>query len=302
MASDGMGKKSLGFVGLGIMGNHMAANLVKAGFDVTVWNRSPDKCAAVAGQGAKVAPSARAVAEASDITFAMLSDPEAVLGVVEGPDGVAAGLSRGKGYVDCSTVDEGTSRKVAELVHAAGALFLEGPVSGSKKPAEDGLLIFLCAGDRELYDDPSVVQALEAMGKARFYHGDTGAGARMKLVINAIMGTMMGAFCEGIALAEKSDLDTAELLEVLSLGVMANPMFSLKGKAIVDDTYPPAFPLKHQQKDLRLALELARDQGIALPITGAANAQYVKAMSDMGQGDADFSAIAKAVRGGDKKK
>ena len=294
-----MSTKSLGFVGLGIMGNHMAANLAKAGFDVTVWNRSPDKCDSVAALGAKVASSPRAVAEACDITFGMLSDPAAVLGVVEGPDGVAAGLSKDKGYVDCSTVDAGTSQRVAELVHAAGALFLEGPVSGSKKPAEDGALILLCAGDRELYDDPAVTRALEVMGKARFYHGEVGAGARMKLVVNLIMGNMMCAFCEGIALAEHSELDAGELLEVLSLGVMANKMFEGKGASIVEDKYPPAFPLKHQQKDLRLALELAHERGVELPVTAAANAQYVKA-SAMGHGDADFSAVAKAARGGGK--
>ena len=142
----------IGFVGLGIMGSAMAANLVQAGFRVTVWNRSFEKCRPLVAAGACSAESPRAVAEASEILFAMMATPAAVAAVRDGDDGIIAGLRPGTGYVDMSTVDAETSLESARQTHAAGALFLEAPVAGSRKPAEDATLTIMAAGDRELYD------------------------------------------------------------------------------------------------------------------------------------------------------
>ena len=142
----------LGFVGLGIMGSAMATNLVKAGYKVTVWNRTPAKYDPLAVLGTKIAASPRETAEASDIVFAMMATPAAVESVRDGVDGIIAGLKPGKGYVDMSTIDIETSKESARLAKERGALFLEAPVAGSRKPAEDGLLTIMAAGDRELYD------------------------------------------------------------------------------------------------------------------------------------------------------
>lgn len=172
----------------------------------------------------QVAASAADVAAAADITFAMLSDPEAALAVAQD---VARGLAPGKGYVDVSTVDAATSRAVAAAARAAGAAFLEAPVSGSKGPAEQGQLIFLAAGDRALFD--AAAGPLDAMGKRSFYLGDVGAGAHMKLVVNMVMGSMMAAFAEGLSLAEGLGLERQDLLDVVALGAIASPMFALKG-------------------------------------------------------------------------
>jgi len=182
------------------MGEAMARNLLKLGCGVVVYNRSPEKCAALVAEGATAAPTPAAVLAACDVTFGMLSDPAAAEAVVFGPAGVLEGAGAGKAYVDMSTgarpglrgraslpsraaaVDAGTSRKIGAALAAAGARFLEAPVSGSKKPAIDGQLVILAAGDASLYAE--VAPAFGVMGKRSFFLGPTGAGAHMKLVVN----------------------------------------------------------------------------------------------------------------------
>ena len=223
----------------------------------------------------------------------MLSDPAAALDVVFGPNGVLEAIGVGKGYIDMSTVDEETSKKIKEAVCSKGGRFLEAPVSGSKKPAIDGALIILAAGDATLFKDAE--PAMQKMAKRYMLLGEVGAGARMKLVVNMVMGSMMSAFCEGMALSERAGLDQKDLLEVLSLGAMANPMFAMKGPAIQRRAYAPAFPLKHQQKDLRLALALGDLLGQPLPVAAAANEQFKLAKSK-GKGDDDFSAVYESTQ------
>ncbi|KAJ4717899.1 Glyoxylate/succinic semialdehyde reductase 2 [Melia azedarach] len=283
----------IGFLGMGIMGSPMAQNLLKAGCDVTVWNRTKSKCDPLISLGAEYKPSPEEVAASCDVTFAMLADPESALDVACGKHGAASGMGPGKGYVDVSTVDGPTSKLISRHMKATGASFLEAPVSGSKKPAEDGQLIFLTAGDKSLYD--TVAPFLDIMGKSRFYLGDVGNGAAMKLVVNMIMGSMMASFSEGILLSEKVGLDPNVLVEVVSQGAISAPMYSLKGPSMTKSVYPTAFPLKHQQKDLRLALGLAESVSQSTPIAAAANELYKVAKSH-GLSDQDFSAVIEALK------
>lgn len=283
----------VGFLGLGIMGSPMAQNLIKAGCDITVWNRTESKCGPLISLGAKYKSSPKEVAASCDVTFAMLADPESALDVACGDHGAAKGMSTGKGYVDVSTVDGATSKLIGMQIKATGALFLEAPVSGSKKPAEDGQLIFLTAGDRSLFD--TVAPLLDIMGKSRFFLGDVGNGAAMKLVVNMIMGSMMASFSEGLLLSEKVGLDPKVLVEVVSQGAISAPMFSMKGPSMVQSLYPTAFPLKHQQKDLRLALGLAESVSQPTPIAAAANELY-KVAKSRGLNDEDFSAVIEALK------
>jgi 2-hydroxy-3-oxopropionate reductase len=285
--------QKFGFIGLGIMGSAMAANLVKAGFDVTFWNRSLDKGAPLTALGARMAATPREVIETCPVTFAMLADPAASEAVCFGSDGVLAGIAAGKGYVDMSTVDAETSQKVGAAITARGGRFLEAPVSGSRKPALDGTLVILAAGNRFLYDE--ALPGLEKMGKKIMFLGEAGNGARMKLVVNMVMGGMMAAFCEGLALGDKTGLRQEEILEVLDAGALANPMFRLKGESIVRGEFPVAFPLKHMQKDMRLAVSLGDRCGQPLHCAAAANESFKRAKV-MGLGDEDFSALYKAVR------
>ncbi|KAL3735982.1 hypothetical protein ACJRO7_025006 [Eucalyptus globulus] len=283
----------IGFLGLGIMGTPMAQNLIKAGCDLTVWNRTKSKCDPLVSLGAQYKSSPEEVAAACDVTIAMLADPESAVDVACGKHGAANGMSPGKGYVDVSTVDGATSKLICGHIKGTGALFLEAPVSGSKKPAEDGQLIFLTAGDKALYE--MVAPFLDIMGKSKFYLGDVGNGAAMKLVVNMIMGSMMASFSEGLLLSEKVGLDPKVLVEVVSQGAISAPMYSVKGPSMVQSQYPTAFPLKHQQKDMRLALGLAESVSQSTPIAAAANELYKVAKSH-GLSDQDFSAVIEALK------
>jgi len=281
-----------GFLGLGIMGRAMATNLLTAGFEVTVWNRTPEKCSCLVELGARQANTPREVAANSDITFAMLADPAAALQVCSGADGVQSGIGDGRGYIDMSTVDGETSTAIATKIAGAGGRFLEAPVSGTKKPAEDGTLIILTAGDRSLYEE--AIPAFEKLGKLFPYLGETGQGARMKLVVNMIMGGMMTAFCEGLSLGQKSGLDGQLILEILMSGALANPMFGGKGPMILQREFPTSFPLKHMQKDLRLAVSLGDQLGQPLTCAAAANETFKRARN-LGLAEEDFSAVFKAI-------
>jgi len=279
-----------GFLGLGIMGAPMAANLIRAGHEVTVWNRTAVKCDPLVLMGAKQASTPRELVAGADITFAMLSDPAAVEAVILDPEGVLEGIGTGKGYVDMSTVDATTSQWVSEVVTEAGGRFLEAPVSGTKKPAEDGTLIILAAGDEELYGEAAPL--LDVMGKKRLFLGEVGNGARMKLIVNMIMGGMMTSFCEGLALVAKGGLDSSDILDVLAAGALANPMFAGKGPLMARDEFTPAFPLKHMQKDLRLAADLGDTLGQFMPSANVANEAFIRAV-DAGLADEDFCAVYK---------
>ncbi|KAL5574370.1 hypothetical protein UlMin_023967 [Ulmus minor] len=283
----------VGFLGLGIMGKAMAMNLLRHGFKVTVWNRTLSKCDEIVEHGASVGETPAAVVKKCKYTIAMLSDPSAALSVVFDKDGVLEQISSGKGYIDMSTVDADTSSKISEAISAKGAYFLEAPVSGSKKPAEDGQLVILAAGEKSLYDE--AIPAFDVMGKKSFYLGEVGNGAKMKLVVNMIMGSMMNAFSEGLVLAGRSGLDPHVLLDVLDLGAIANPMFKLKGPTMIKNSYSPAFPLKHQQKDMRLALALGDENAVSMPVAAASNEAFKKARS-VGLGDLDFSAVHEIVK------
>lgn len=284
--------ETFGFLGLGIMGSPMAKNLLKAGFAVTVWNRTPEKCKELADLGAKVAATPAEVTGSCAITFAMLADPAVAEAVCFAPDGALQGIADGRGYVDMSTVDAATSQKIGAAVTFKGGRFLEAPVSGSKKPAEDGTLVILAAGNKELYDE--ALPALEKMGKKCLFLGDLGNGARMKLIVNMVMGGMMTVFCEGLALAAKAGLRSSSLLDILDAGALANPMFKLKGAQITQGNFAPAFPLKHMQKDLRLAVALGDTLGQPLFAAATANETFKKAKS-MGLADQDFSAVFQAI-------
>lgn len=303
------GESTVGWLGLGIMGEAMCTRLINAGHRVVVWNRTAAKCAPLVALGAEAASSPAEVISRAKITFGMLADPQAALAAAtEGDEasvvaGLRASTSSGgnnatekKMYVDMSTVDAETSAKIGAAVTAAGGLFLEAPVSGSKGPAQQGQLVIMAAGDKSVFEaanDPYFA----IMGKKAFHLSDeVGSAAKMKLIVNGVMGSMMAAFCEGNALAEATGLRQTDLSEILSLGAMACPMFALKAASVQGREYPPAFPLKHQQKDLRLALALGDSVGQPTPVAAAANELY-KAARAQGRADDDFAAVYEAVVG-----
>lgn len=286
----------IGFIGVGIMGLGMCHNLIKAGRKLVVWNRDTSKAEALAAEEPSagkvtVVKSAKEVVERCALTYSMLSTLEASEAVWPT---VLEGLGSGKMLVDCATLTPERMHLMATEATAKGAKFLEAPVSGSKGPAEAGQLIFLAAGDETVRD--ASAKDMEAMGKATHYFGaEVGKGSKMKIVVNMVMGVQLNAVAEGFALAEACDLDTGEYINVLKEGAMASPMVGLKGPAMKEKKYDPAFPLKHAQKDMRFALQLGDQQGIGLPVTAASNEAYKKARR-MGYGDKDFAAVAEASR------
>lgn len=287
------GKTRVGFIGLGILGYPMTKNLLNAGFKVTVWNRSSEKCEKMAvehGDAVTVATTPKEVVEQSDIIVSVLVDGATFDAVAFGDDGLLSGMGPGKGFVDVSTVEAETSLRICNEIATRGASYLAAPVSGSKGPAETGTLIFMTAGDKNLHD--AALPLLEVMGKLTVFLGEIKNAANMKIVVNMIMGTMMESFAEGIKLAESSGLNAEDLLAVLNNGAMANPMFALKGPSMLKNEYPTAFPLKHQLKDMRFAVELAKEQGMDVPAASAATQTFEKAL-EMGYGDEDFSAVKK---------
>eukprot|EP00600_Ochromonadales_sp_CCMP1393_P005745 CAMPEP_0174953870 /NCGR_PEP_ID=MMETSP0004_2-20121128/103_1 /TAXON_ID=420556 /ORGANISM="Ochromonas sp., Strain CCMP1393" /LENGTH=297 /DNA_ID=CAMNT_0016201609 /DNA_START=27 /DNA_END=920 /DNA_ORIENTATION=+ len=291
----------IGFVGIGIMGKGMLKNLAtKLDASFVVWNRSPEICEEMKTMfpsKISIATSAADVVKQCDVTYTMLSTMDASKAVFDAPDvGVISGVSAGKIIVDCATLSPERMIEENAAISAKGGKFLEAPVSGSKGPADTGTLIFLCGGDEELF--ASQATALDAMGKAKYLFGPVGQGTNVKLVVNMIMGTMMGAFAEGLTLAQAADIPTDTLLQVLDQGAMSNPMFRLKGTNMCADNHPTNFPLKHAQKDMDLALTFAAQKGVTLPTTEAANACMLKAMDPAGAnaGDDDFSAVMKAYQ------
>ena len=235
-----------------------------------------------------------------------------------------AGVRAGCSIVDCATLTPARMAEMASAVRARGGSFLEAPVSGSKKPAADGQLIFLAAGDRTALD--AAAPGLDAMGKATHYYGsDVGVGARarncaaarlprlfasrapgvrpplagtrMKLVVNMLMCAQLAALGEAVALCEAAGLDAAELVAVLGEGAMASPMVALKGPAIARRAYAPAFPLRHAAKDLKFALQLGDELGArgGLGLAAAACELFDAAAAD-GRADDDFAAVAEASR------
>ncbi|XP_060080079.1 uncharacterized protein LOC132559473 isoform X2 [Ylistrum balloti] len=283
----------IGFLGLGIMGQGMVMNLLRSGHEVTVWNRTALKCREFVKAGALKGNNPAEVIQRCDITFSCVADSTAVKDLVFGNSGVLQGITKGKCFVEMSTIDEETMQDVGEAIMARGGVFLESPVVGSRVPALEGQLIILAAGERKLYDD--CFSCFEAIGKKSLYLGaDVGQATRMKLIINMVMGSVVAGLSEGMAMAEKVGLDQEDVAEVFSIGALSCPTIIHKSQAILNQKYDPHFPLMHQQKDLRLALMLGDKVEQPLYVAAAANELYKKARR-LGYGDSDIAAVYRAA-------
>merc|ERR1719464_189381 len=298
---------SIGFIGLGIMGEGMAARLLSEGVagsvsvPLVVWNRTQAKCDALKAKfpdkSIIIKNTAREVVAECGITYSMLSTPEVSKIVFEGDDGVLAGVCEGKSIVDCATLAESDMTRMDEAVRQKGGRFLEAPVSGSKGPAAQGSLIFLCAGSKDLFEEIKD-NGFKVMGKAsHFFKADVGYGTRAKLVVNSLMGTMMAAFGEGLALSESVGLNGDKMLEVISQGAIQSPMFSLKGPKMLKKDTSPHFPLKHAHKDMELACDMAMTANVEYSVMETAEKLFRGARddSDLSVADEDFSAVFEKI-------
>jgi 3-hydroxyisobutyrate dehydrogenase-like beta-hydroxyacid dehydrogenase len=279
----------IGFIGLGTMGSRMAANLLKHGHSVVVYNRTRAKADALVSGGAKWADSPGALAQKVEIIFTMLARPDIVEDAAMSKDGFLFHVESGQLWVDCSTVDPSFSKRMAEEAHARGIRFLGAPVTGSKGPAAQAKLIFWVGGAEA--DLEACRPLLECMGNKIVYCGGQGMGASIKMVMNQVLGTAMAAFAEGLVLGESLGLSRTVLFDALFNGPAAAPFLAVKRERIEAGNYAEAdFALRLLQKDLHLAAVSAYESGVAMPLTNAAKELYRLAMRS-GLGDEDISAI-----------
>ena len=278
----------LGFVGLGVMGGGVARRLHDAGHTVTVWNRTEEKAQPFLDAGMRWADSPRAVAEASDVVFSMVTNTAAVRAVTEGPDGILAGLSDGKVYVDMSTVSPAASRELAERVAELGAAMLDCPVSGSVITLEQGKLSLMVGGDRAVFE--RVEPILQAIGPKSTYVGGNGLAVTMKIATNLSLAVQMLAFSEGVLLAEKSGIPRETAVEVLLHSVIASPMVAYRGPFVLEQPDEAWFDCNMMQKDMNLALELGRELDVPLPTTAVTN-EFLTAARALGIDDKDFAVL-----------
>lgn len=281
---------TIGFAGMGIMGSAMAANLLKAGFDVTVYNRTRSKTQPLAGAGAKVADDPGGLARAVDVVVFMVTDPQAVDDLLDG--GVLDNLGPGKVLVNMSTVSPEYARSAAERVTASGAGYVDAPVAGSKKPATDGTLVILAGGPDELVD--RVQPAFEAMGKKVVRCGKAGQGSAMKMVVNSLLAVKLQALAEAVNLGRRCGLDQQAILDFVLAGPLGCGLYEVKRPMLESGDYPTQFPLKHMLKDLGLVLDTASQVGARMPLSSAAQATYFGARQS-GLGDKDFAAVMEVI-------
>ncbi|XP_055640776.1 cytokine-like nuclear factor N-PAC isoform X2 [Toxorhynchites rutilus septentrionalis] len=277
-----------GFLGLGIMGCGIVKNLLNSGHSVVVWNRTATKCRKFQEAGAEVADTPSDVIEMTDVTFSCVSDPQVAKDLVFGNCGVMSANLVGKGYVEMTGVDPETSQDIAEQIISKGGRYLEAQIQGSKNQAEEGTLIILAAGERLLFEECQT--CFEAISRNSFYLGDVGNATKMNLVLQMISGVTLAGIAEGLALADRAGLQQKDVLEVLELTSMSSEMLLQKGNAIIKGEFPTHQPLKHMQKDLKLALGMADGLEQSLPITAASNEVY-KHAKRLGYGSHDASAV-----------
>jgi 3-hydroxyisobutyrate dehydrogenase-like beta-hydroxyacid dehydrogenase len=281
----------IGFLGLGEMGTPMAGRLLQAGHEVVVWNRSPERTAVLAKEGASVAASPAKAAAGRDLVITMLATPEALEQVLFGADGLAPALSPGQVLIDMSTVGPGEVRSAAARL-PKGASLVDAPVRGSVPQATSGRLdIFVGATDQ---DYERVRPILETLGSVR-HTGGPGSGAAMKLAANLALGAAMVTLGEALSLGESLELQRNVLLDVLADSPIG-PIVKAKRANVESGQFPPSFKLRHAAKDLRLVMETAAAKGHDLK-QARANRAWLDEAAEHGAADLDFSSVVATIAG-----
>jgi 3-hydroxyisobutyrate dehydrogenase len=279
---------NLGFVGLGVMGSEMVLRLLSEGHTVTGYNRTRSKAEGLMQKGMKWADSPRAVAAASDVIFSMVTNSAALEAIVEGPDGILAGLTPGKFFVDISTVSPEYSRAVAAKVRAKGSDMIDAPVSGSVITLQEGKLSVMVGGRKETFEKLKPI--LLDIGPKVTYVGDNGLALVMKIATNLSLAVQMLAFSEGVLLAEKSGISREVAVEVLVNSAVASPMIKYRGPFVLQLPKEAWFNVNMMQKDMLLALELGRKLDVPMPSTAVAN-EFLTAARGMGLVKEDFAVL-----------
>jgi 3-hydroxyisobutyrate dehydrogenase-like beta-hydroxyacid dehydrogenase len=279
---------NLGFVGLGVMGGEMVNRLLEKGHRVTGYNRTRAKAQRLIDRTMRWADSPRAVAEAAEFTFSMVTNSAALAAVTDGPDGILAGLSAGKLLIDMSTVSPEFSRALATRVREKGADMVDAPVSGSVITLQQGKLSVMVGGRRESFE--RIKPVLDDIGPKVTYVGENGLALSMKIATNLSLAVQMLAFSEGVLLAEKSGIARETAVDVLVHSAIASPMIQYRGPFILKMPPEAWFDVNMMQKDMLLALELGRQRNVPLPTTAVTN-EFLTAARGMGKEKQDFAVV-----------
>lgn len=278
----------LGYIGLGLMGSGIARNLLKAGFPLTVHNRSRPPIEMLVAEGARAAESPRQVAEASDVVLTSLPDSPDVEQVVLGPKGVLEGARPGMIYVDNSTIHPEVARRIASRLAEAGVEALDAPVSGGDVGAREGTLAIMVGGSRSAFE--RVLPVLQAMGKTITYVGESGAGQVAKACNQIMAAAQMVAMAELLLLAQKAGVDPGRVIEAIRGGAAQCWTLDVKSPRLLRGERSPGFKASMMYKDLRIVQETADRYGMVLPTTSV-NGQLYRAMLELGMGHLDNSAV-----------
>ncbi|MCF8565847.1 NAD(P)-dependent oxidoreductase [Alicyclobacillus tolerans] len=280
----------IGFIGLGTMGMPMAANLLKAGFDVTVYNRTKQKAFQLGEQGANVAESPAEVAKASDVVFTMLTADQAVEEVIFGDQGVASAARQGLIVVDSSTISPTTSKSISKRLAKLGVEALDAPVTGSEPQAVAGVLTFMAGGSKTTFE--ACLPLFNAMGKNAYYMGESGAGSYAKLANNTMAAINLLGLTESLMMATKAGVDPELFLQVVAGGGARSGMAENKGPKVLKRDFSPNFATKLMLKDLGLARSLASELNMPAPVLAIVREMLQTAVSQ-GYGEEDSCAVIK---------
>jgi 3-hydroxyisobutyrate dehydrogenase len=283
----------IGFVGMGTMGAAMAANLRRAGYEVTVWNRTPGRAASVTALGAREAATPAEAAGDADIIVTCVSDTPDVEAVLFGHQGIAEGLAAGSLVIDCSTISPSATSGFAARLAEAGIAFVDAPVSGGSEGARQATLTIFVGGEPAAVERARPV--LEAMGKTITHFGPAGSGQAVKAVNQVVISGVYLAVAEGMVLAMRAGLDPEAVVSALGGGVAGSWILANRSGKMIRNDYPLGFRTSLHLKDLTIALELARTLGVTLPVTALA-AQLEAGLVARGYGDEDMSNLARAIR------
>lgn len=282
----------LGFVGLGAMGGRVVKRLLDAGHEVTGYNRTREKAQWLLDAGMRWGETPRAVAEAADVVFTMVTDTKALYSVIEGEQGILAGLGPGKVYVDMSTCSPAASRQLAERVAATGAHMLDVPVSGSVITLEQGNLSLMVGGDREILEQ--IRPILLAIGPKITYMGANGQAVLMKVAINLNLQVQILGFYEGLVLAEKGGIPRETALEAMLNSVIASPSLKYRAPFVLQMPDEAWFNVNMMQKDMLLALEMGRELDVPLAMVATSN-EYLTAARAQGLEKLDFAVVYRVL-------
>lgn len=283
---------TIAFIGLGIMGGHMAKNLVEAGHDVTGYNRHPEPVEEFVAAGGKGATSAAEAVEDAEVIITMVPDSPDVEDVVLGEDGAYAHAKSGALHIDMSSIRPDVAVSVAEAAREAGLRALDAPVSGGEAGAKEGSLSIMVGGERSDFDEAKPI--LDALGATVVYVGGSGSGQTVKAANQLIVAGTIELVAEALVFLEAYDVDTEAALEVLAGGLAGNQILERKGASMLAREFEPGFRIDLHHKDMGIVTSAARDKGVVIPL-GAVVAQLIASLRAQGHGDLDHSALLKAV-------